>query len=91
MDLSIFICNFKGMIEVKDLHAEITLFLKKEFGVEEVHFDNEDEEIREVKIQLKADCDGTKIKASLKEHFGDELRFHSCEMGGILAILIENI
>lgn len=78
------------MVEVKDLHKEITSYLKKEFGVNEIHFDGEDEEIREIKVQLKADCDGTKIKASLHEHFGKELIFHACEMGGILAILIEN-
>ena len=51
----------------------------------------EDEDIdKELNFKLKPNCDGTKIKETLKSHFGTSLEFHSCEMGGILGILIEN-
>lgn len=78
------------MVEVKEVHEEIASFLKKDFGVEEIHFGDEDDKHRELNFQLKSYCDGTKIKEALHKHFGPTLKFHACEMGGILGILIEN-
>ena len=77
------------MVGTKKLHEEITSFLKKDFGVEQAHLDDEDTGENELNFKLKPDCDGTRIKEALHEHFGKALVFHTCEMGGILGILIE--
>jgi hypothetical protein len=77
------------MVETKKCRDEIISFLKRDFNIDMV--DCIDElEVSELAFQLKPDCDGTKIKCILHEHFGPSMRFHATEIGGILGILIED-
>lgn len=78
------------MTEIQELHKEIATYLKSKYGIDEITFEDvEDVPDKEIKFQLKPNCDGTKIKESLHKHFGDKLMFHATDMGGILGILIE--
>lgn len=78
------------MIEVKQIHKEIAIFLKNEYEIDEIVLDSDNYDEREITFQLKPNCNGFKIKEALHEHFGNELIFYSTEISGILGILIEN-
>jgi len=79
------------MVELKELHEEIASLLKKDFGLEELHFEMEDEVVdKELSFKLNPNCNGKIIKERLNRHFGPNLTFHACEISGILGILIEN-
>lgn len=78
------------MTDIQELHKKIAIYLKSKYGIDEITFEDVEEvPDEEIKFQLKPNCDGTKIKESLKNHFGEKLMFHTTDMGGILGILIE--